>query len=122
MLTAYHTANRHKELNSTEDRPRSGRPRTSRTPKVINAVRARIRRNIKRSKRKMAREMDVSEKTMRSIVKTDLKFSPIKLQTCHYLANLQKEKRVARAKILLNKMKSGTDTEEIIFSDEKSVH
>ena len=54
--TVSHTVNRFKELNSTEDRPRSGRPRTSRTPKAINAVGTRIRRNPIRSLRKMARK------------------------------------------------------------------
>ena len=86
--TVYHTINRFKELNSTEDRPRSGRPQTSRNPKVINAVRASLRRNPKRLMRKMARETDVRENPMRNIVKIDLKVSPIKLQTCHPLTNL----------------------------------
>ena len=36
--TVYHTVIRLKELNSTEDRPRIGRLRTSRTPEVNNAV------------------------------------------------------------------------------------
>ena len=117
--TVYHTVSRFKELQSTDDRPRSGRPRSSRTPKVINAVKARIRRNPKRSMRAMARDMNVSEKTIRNIVKIDLKMSSFKMQTRQYLTDLQKEKRLARAKILLNKLKAGTDTDEIIFSDEK---
>ena len=135
--TVYHTISRCKELQSTEDRPRSGRPRSSRTPKMINAVRARIRRNPKRSMRAMARDMNVSEKTIRNIVKTDLKMSSFKMQTRQHLTDLQKKKRLARAKILLNKLKAGTDTSEartkillnklkagtdtseIIFSDEK---
>lgn len=117
--TVYHTVSRFKELQSTDDRPRSGRPRSSRTPKVINAVKARIRRNPKRSMRAMARDMNVSEKTIRNIVKIDLKMSSFKMRTRQYLTDLQKEKRLARAKILLNKLKAGTDTDEIIFSDEK---
>ena len=134
--TVYHTVSRCKELQSTEDRPQSGRPRSSLTPKMINAVRTRIRRNPKRSMRAMARDMNVSEKTIRNIVKTDLKMSSLKMQTCQHLTDLQK-KRLARAKILLNKLKAGagtskarakilldklkagTDTSEIIFSDKK---
>ena len=53
--TVYHTLRRFKELGTTEDRPRSGRPRTSRTPKMIKAVKARINRNPRRSMRKMAK-------------------------------------------------------------------
>ena len=86
---------------------------------MINAVKARIRRNPKRSMRAMARDMNVSEKTIRNIVKIDLKMSSFKMQTRQHLTDLQKEKRLARAKILLNKLKAGTDTNEIIFSDEK---
>ena len=75
-LNVYYTVNRFKKMNSTEDRPRSDRPRTSRTPNVINAVRATIRHNPRRSMGKMARKMDVSEMVMRNIVKTDLKSPP----------------------------------------------
>ena len=88
-------------------------------PKMVNAVRARIRRNLKRSIRSMAHHMNVSEKTIRNIVKTDLKMSSLKMQTCQHPTDLQREKRLARAKILLNKLKAGTDTSKIIFSDEK---
>jgi AraC-like DNA-binding protein len=67
----------------------------------------------------MARDMDVSERTIRRIVKTDLKLSPLKMRTRQQLTDLQKEKRLARAKVLLNKMKACTDASEVIFSDEK---
>ena len=64
----------------------------------------------------MARVVDVSEPTMRRIVKTELKFSPLKMQTSQHLTDLQKEKRLTRAKILLNKLKDGTDTAEVFFT------
>ena len=67
----------------------------------------------------MARDMNVSEKTIRNIVKTDLKMSSFKMQTRQHLTDLQKEKRLAQVKILLNKLKAGTDTSEIVFSDKK---
>ena len=41
------------------------------------------------------------------------------MQTRQHLTDLQKEKRLARAKILLKKLKASMDTSEIIFSDEK---
>ena len=137
--TVYHTISKFKKLQSTKDCLQSGRPRSSWTPKMINAVRARIRRNAKRFIRAMARDMNVSEKTIRNIVKTDLKMS-LKMQTRQHLTDLQKEKRLARANILLNKLKAvrtrgrsfsltkncslsklkaGMDTSEIIFSDKK---
>ena len=67
----------------------------------------------------MAHDMNVSEKTIRNIVKTDLKMLSFKMQTRQHLTDLQKEKRLAWAKILLNKLKTGTDMSKIIFSDEK---
>ena len=40
----------------------------------------------------MARDMNVSEKTIRNIVKTDLKMSSLKMQTRQHLTDLQKKK------------------------------
>ena len=69
--------------------------------------------------RGMACDMNVSDKMMKNIVKTDLKLLSLKIQICQRLTDLQKEKRLDRAKILLNKLKACMDTDEIIFSDEK---
>ena len=69
--------------------------------------------------RGIACDMNVSDKMMKNIVKTDLKLLSLKMQTCQHLTDLQKEKRLNRAKILLNKLKACTDTDEIIFFDEK---
>ena len=63
--------------------------------------------------------MNMSEKTMTNIVKTDLKLPPFKMQTFQHCTDLQKEKRLAQVKFLLNKLKAGMNTDEIIFSDEK---
>ena len=66
----------------------------------------------------MACDMNVSDKMMKNTVQTDLKLSSLKMQTCQRLTDLQKEKRLDQAKIL-NKLKACTDTDKIIFSDEK---
>ena len=60
--------------------------------------------------RGIACNMNVSDKMMKNIVKTDLKLLSFKMQTCQRLTDLQKEKRLNRAKILLNKLKAFTDT------------
>ena len=67
-----------------EDRPRSGRPRTARTKKVIKAVRERVKRNPKRSARQMAKDMNVSVASMRAILKNDLQLSPYKMRKRQY--------------------------------------
>jgi len=110
---------RYEELGTTGDRSRCGRPRTARTASKIKVIRERIRRNPKRSMRKMARSLKIDEKTVRTIVKEDLKLSPFKMTSRQQLTALQKQKRMERSKILLNAMKDGTQAGEIVFSDEK---
>ena len=117
--TVYDALDRYKELDNAKDRPRSGRPISALTKENIKAVRERIRRNPKRSMRKMANQMKMDPKSMRTIVKTDLKLSPFKLRKSQHLTVLQKKKRVDRSRLLLNLMKSGMREEEIVFSDEK---
>ncbi|XP_076042036.1 uncharacterized protein LOC143025940 [Oratosquilla oratoria] len=117
--TVYHVVNRFKELGTSEDRPRSGRPRTARTKKVVNAVRERMRRNPKRSIRKLAKDMNVSNTLMRTIVRKDLRLSPYKMRKRQFLTPLQKQKILERAQILLRELKTDTAAQEIIFSDEK---
>ena len=78
--TIYDAVKRYQDLGNTKDRPKSGRPCTARTKANIKAVRERVRRNPKRSMRKMSREMNMDPKSMRTIVKSDLKLSPLKLK------------------------------------------
>ena len=63
--------------------------------------------------------MNISPKTMRTIVKTDLKLLPFKLKKLHQLIDLQKKKRADRAQVLLNFMKDGMRKGDIVFSDEE---
>ena len=107
------------ELGTMENQDRSGRPRSARTPAKIKALRERIRRNPKRSLRKTAKDMNISHESVKTIVEQDLKMSPYKIRTRQLLTDLQKRKRKERAKILLNRLKGGTEKGEIVFSDEK---
>ena len=66
----------------------------------------------------MARDLKIDEKTVRTIV-NDLKLSPLKMTNRHQLTALQKQKRMERAKILLNGMKDGIDAGKIVFFDKK---
>ena len=51
--TVYHVLKWFKQLGTSEDRARSGRPRTARSKKLIIAVQERVRRNPKRSARQI---------------------------------------------------------------------
>ena len=64
----YRTIKRYDDTGSIIDRPRSGRPRSARSPALKNKVRCRIWRNPRRSVRKMAREFSVNHETMRKLV------------------------------------------------------
>ena len=112
------TIDRYTDTSSTKDRPRSGRPRTSRTAKLVKSVREKIRRNPRRSMRKMAKEAKTSPRTIGRICKIDLKMSPYKLQKRQLLSKPTIEKRLTRCKLLLQRIKDGT-LPNIIFSDEK---
>ena len=70
---------RYKELGTCSDRPRCGRPRTARTQSKIIVIMQRIRRNPKRGMRKLARSLEIDEKSVKTIVKKDLMLSPLKM-------------------------------------------
>ena len=74
------TLDRFQETQSTEDRPRPGRPKSCRTPVAIKKIRDKIRRNPRQSMRKMAKEQGMSPKTMRSLVTRDLRMRLYQMQ------------------------------------------
>lgn len=112
------TLDRYEDTKSIEDRSRSGRPMSQRTPKLVKAVREKIRRNPRRSMRKLAKEHQTSPMTMHRLCRKDLGMHPYKLQKCQLLSEATKMKRLERSKKLLKRCKDGT-LHNIIFSDEK---
>ena len=70
--SVWRTVKRFKELNSSSDRPRKGRPRSARATKTILAVKEEIRKYRNRSIRKMSKEHRISERSMRRIVRENL--------------------------------------------------
>ena len=69
--------------------------------------------------RNMARDFKMDPKSVRTVVKTELKLSALKLKNHQYHNVLQQQKRVERSGLLLYLLKSGTQMGEIVFSDEK---
>ena len=59
-MIIWRTLDRVKKTGTAEDRPGRGRKRQHRTPGIIKKIREKIRRNPKRSIRKMARDHDMS--------------------------------------------------------------
>lgn len=112
IVTRFH------EVGDLNDRPRSGRPRTVDTPAVRKVIRERIRRNPRRSMRKMAVEIGVDEKSVRNIVKGRLGLRPYKFQKSHWLTDKMKAVRLERCRMLLHRH-GDLDFSTILFSDEK---
>ena len=104
---------------SVDDEPRSGRPRSSRTKDLVKSVKVKISRNPRRSLKKMAAEAGISPTSMRRLVHEDLKMSSFRTVKRHHLTEDQMTKRRERSKVLLEKLRSGTRTGEVVFSDEK---
>ena len=80
---------RYEETGGIHDRPGQGRPRTARTPKLVKSTREKIRSNSKRSIQNLAKESNVSHGTMSTVLRKDLKMSPVKhVKNTNFLLNL----------------------------------
>lgn len=114
----FYTVKRLRETGSIYDRPRSGRPRTVRTPKMIRRVKARIWRNPQRSGRRMAPQLSIKRESLRKIITEDLGFRPFKKRKLAGLTPAHIEKRHERCKQLLSRYEEdGVDN--IVYCDEK---
>ena len=105
-----HTVKKFKKSNSVEDsildKPRSGRPRSRRSPQIIRSVRAKIERNPNKPIRKMAREAGMAAVVVWRIIRDDLKYKSYKLRRRTYLTDKTMEKRLLRGRAILRILKS----------------
>uniref|UniRef100_A0A673A9W4 Paired domain-containing protein n=1 Tax=Sphaeramia orbicularis TaxID=375764 RepID=A0A673A9W4_9TELE len=108
---------KYQETGSTDDRPKSGRPRSVRTRQLIQNVRLRIRRNPTRSGRKMACDMNVSRSTMQRVLAVDLGLKALHQSQVQMLSAADKANRVTKCKRLRGRFT--VDDVKMIFSDEK---
>jgi len=99
----YRTIKRFNELKTIDDKPRSGRPRETRTNAAVKAVTQRIRRNPLRKQKIMAREMKIPPRTMSRIIKEDLGLGACRRCTGQRLTDALCKIRATRAKKLLQK-------------------
>lgn len=114
----YRTIKRLRDTGGVKDRPRSGRPRTACSKNRIKIVRDRIRRNPRRSARKLAATTNTSRSSMQRILSNHLGVKPYRRVKRHGLTIKNKEERVKRCKLLL-KRRGLKSAEKVIFSDEK---
>ena len=97
----YRTIKRLRETGTIADRKRSGRPRSVRTPALVNKVKCRLLRNPKQSINHMASQLKVKRSTLQRVVKFDLGLRPYKLRKLQGLTQDQRDKRHQRSKVLL---------------------
>ena len=114
----YRTNQRYTQTGSVEDRHRSGRPLSATTSENTRKVRDRLRRNPRRSARKMAGDLGISERSVRRVLKSRLHTHPYKIQRVQALTDKQKATRLQRAKALKARCATLGDC-EIVSSDEK---
>lgn len=117
-MFVYRTIQRFVETGTVEDRPRSGRPRSVRTPELVKTVAARIRRNPVRQQAVLARELSVSKILMTRILRSDLGLKAYRRTTGYFLTPQLKQMRMMKCKCLLQRY-AGNGHKRIFFTDEK---
>ena len=95
-----------------------GCSRTVRTRAAIVKVKKRLNQKKRVSIRKLAKEMNISRRSIQRILREDLGCKPYKKTKQPKLTNLQKNKRVKFANWVLNNY-SKDDTKKCLFTDEK---
>ena len=116
--TVCYNVKKYNETNSVKNRPKSGRPRSKRTPRRIRTIRQKIQRSKKRSIRKMAREADMSPTSMRRLVKEDLGMTSYKIKKRQLLTEASIQKRLTRCTWLSKWLKMWS-LFSVIWTDEK---
>ncbi|CAD6197890.1 unnamed protein product [Caenorhabditis auriculariae] len=117
-VLVFRTAQRYRHLGTSDDIKRRGFPVTVTTPEAVKAVREKIRRTPERSGRKMAKEYEMSQGSMRTIVKDKLKMIPYRMQKGAFLNQKKKKSRMKKARKLLAGTKDGSQL-TTLFTDEK---
>lgn len=114
----YRTIKRYEDTGSIKKRHKGGQSLTATSPANIKTVRERLRREPRRSGRKLAKELKISQDSVRRIIKNKLHKTTYKIQKIHQLTDAQKKVRAERVKRLLARH-AKHEIPNIVFSDEK---
>jgi len=98
---------------------RRGRPRTSRTPENIEAVRRSVLQSPRRSACKHASALGISNRSVRRILHQDLHFHPYKMVVVQELTQQDWINRVQACQHLIERL---PDDAVVFFSDEAHFH
>lgn len=95
-----------------------GRPRKVRTKNAIKFIKNRLKSKKRLSSNKFAKELNISQRSVRRILHEDLGCSAYKIRKEPAIKDDQKDKRVKFANWILNNF-TEDQTKKILFSDEK---
>ena len=84
---------------------------------MASLIKARIQRNRRLSQRGLARDLQVSDRSVRRVVKEKLQCYPYRHVKCQSLSDLQKQKRCALAKELLQRFAEGRHRVTVFTDD-----
>lgn len=118
-LFVIRTIKRFKQTGSITKRYGGGRRCTATGRRNVEIVRKRLARNSERSATQMATEMNISDRSVRRILKNKLDVKPFKRFRSQDLNALQRDKRFKRSKELLVMRRRG-ELPNLVFSDEKT--
>lgn len=116
-MFVYRTITRYNETGSIKKRHGGGHSKTATSPEMVRKVKARIQRNPRQSAVQLAKNLNVSARSMGRILKNELRLKPYKIQKVQDLTLAQKAVRLARAKVLKH-LHVGGELENLVFSDE----
>lgn len=95
-MFVYRTITRYNGTGSVAKRYGGGPKKTATSPEMVRKVKARLERNPRRSGRQMAKELKISQGSIRHILQNELKVKPYKFQKAHDLTPKQKKVRLER--------------------------
>lgn len=107
------------ETGSTLDKPKSGRPRLSRTEENVERVNQSVRVDPDLSIRKRASALNVHRSSLHRILRKDLKLQPYKIQLVQELKPQDPIQRLEFVNKITERLQTFTN---IIFSDEAHFH
>ena len=112
------TIKRFEQVQTTQDCPRSGHPKTITTPRVKKLLSACLKRNLQQPLQKVSSQVKINRESMRQVVKRELRMSPFKRRYCHFISPHVSQKRLARLKHLLRWLET-SDLNNWLFTNEK---
>ena len=121
--TIHALSNRFEQYGTTLDSHHSGRPRTARSEENIARVRESVAESPKTSTRRRAQQLNISQRSLRRILKKDLHLFPYKIQLVQKLLSRDHNQRLKYSSVILNLAREIDNfSEKMIMSDEAHFH